>query len=187
MLFRSEFILMYAGSLMDARNPKWLIEGFVNFLQNNQDAKDKAKLYFIGPSSRFDEHIKEIQKKYPQIYKSDAYMPFEEVLFLTNKVSVNIILEAISTISPFLPGKFPHCIQANKPILLLGPYYSESLRLLGSNYEYWSEINDSIKIEILIDKLYNNWKNKCNQTLDREDINYYLSSNYLKDLITKLE
>lgn len=186
-LGKNEFSLMHAGSLMDARNPNWLIEGFLNFLQNNPEAMDKSKLYFIGPPSRFDEYIKDIQKKYPQIYISNGYMPFEEVCFLMNKVSVNIILEAISTISPFLPGKFPNVIEANKPLLLLGPYYSESKRLLGNDYEYWSEINDSKKIEILIAKLYNNWKKNINQKLNREDLSYYLSYKNLMDLILILQ
>ena len=100
--------------------------------------------------------------------------------------TVNIILESKSEISPFLPGKFPHCVQADKPILLLGPYYSESRRLLGYEYEYWAENDDDEKIAQLLKKLYDSWTQNENVKLDKPELKQYLSMDYLRETINQL-
>lgn len=183
---KSKFNIIHAGSLMDARNPEWLVEGFINFLNSNPESKKDARLFLIGPASRFDAFIKEKQKVCPQIIISNGYIPFEEVRQIMQMASVNVILEAIASLSPFLPGKFPHCVQANKPILLLGPYYSESRRLLGENYEFWSEVQDLERIEKLIQTFYCKWRDKKLIQLNRVDLEHYLSVSHLGNKMNSL-
>src|SRR5690606_12996865 len=103
---------------------------------------------------------------------------YPRVQVLQYNAAVNVILEAKSEISPFLPGKFPHCVVANKPILLLGPYYSETRRLLGTSYPFWSEIDEVESILNILEDLYEKW-NKNESELNRPDLNYYLSSEHL--------
>src|SRR5690606_1214502 len=106
---------------------------------------------------------------------------------LQKQVSTNIILESTAELSPFLPGKLPHCITANKTILLLAPENSEVKRLLGSDYHYHSLADDVNKIAELIAKLYETWKiNPESLTLNREDIKNYLSFSELKKTIENL-
>lgn len=184
----NDFTILHAGNMMSARNPMSLIKAFEQFLEQHPEAKAHAKLYFIGASSCFEEPIKEKQKILPQLFLSDGYVPFLEVLAMQERASVNVILEALGPISPFLPGKFAHCVQAQKPILLLGPFYSESKRLLGENYPYWSAINDVGTIQKHITDLYQLWlKNKKQLLMDREDLLYYLSSDFLKETIDGLK
>jgi hypothetical protein len=96
-------------------------------------------------------------------------------------------LEAISEISPFLPGKFPNCVVSNKPILVLGPYYSEVRRLLGKDYAYWSEANDVAAIESNITKLYQLWKENPQQLpLNRPDLAHYCDEKSLKKVLDGL-
>ena len=86
-----------------------------------------------------------------------------------------------------MPGKFPHCIQAEKPILLLGPDRSESKRLLGEDYPYWSEANNVEKIKDLIQKLYAQWgHDKGEMTMQRNDLKVYMSKDYLQAEIEKI-
>mgnify|MGYP000722387349 CR=1 FL=1 len=155
---------------------------FINnrlFLNNNPDAKNNSKLLFLGNASY---HKKKLLKELDDnIYWSQGNVSFKKVNYVQKNVSVNIILESKSEISPFLPGKFPHCVSANKPILLLGPYYSETKRLLGENYKYISEIDDIIRISEYIEELYFNWKSNKNQYLDREDLKRYLGIKFLKE------
>ncbi len=107
---------------------------------------------------------------------------------LQQLTSVNVILEALGPISPFLPGKFPHCIQAEKPILLLSPYYSESKRLLGENYPYWSQIDNEDLIAEHIANLYNEWLlNSKKSSMKREDLLDYLGVSYLKSTFDSLK
>jgi len=182
----NDFNILHAGSMMDARNPTTLISAFELFLDKNPEAKKHSKLLFIGKKSRFDDLIKKRQIKNPQIFISQGYLPFQNVMAMQESASVNVILEAIGTVSPFLPGKFPHCIQARKPILLLGPYYSESKRLLGESYPYWSEINDLEQIQAHISKLYQCWLENSNIIMDTSDLLYYLSPKYLRKTLIEL-
>ncbi len=183
----NEFTVLHAGNMMSARNPTALIEAFERFLKQNPSAKIHSKLFFVGNSSFYDYYIKEKQQTIPQLFLSDGYVPFQTVLTMQRVASVNVILEALGPISPFLPGKFPHCIQTKRPILLLGPFYSESRRLLGEDYPYWSAINDIEKINLHINTLYNRWLESKNGVMDREDLVEYLSVENLQKTITELK
>jgi hypothetical protein len=171
---------------MKQRSPEGLIQGFQLFLKNNPEAKENACLYLIGSSSYHEKMLTTYQKNIPELFVCLNNKPFDEVQFLQDNASVNIILESKSEISPFLPGKFPHCVEANKPILALGPYYSETRRLLGADYPYWSEVDDVENIAKLIGKLYFNYIDEKENTLNRLDLESYLSIAYLKNQIDSL-
>lgn len=180
------FTLLHSGSLMDARNPFGLIKGYTQFIDENPEAKNDSKLIFIGIYSNFHQRIQKIQEDYPSLVLSDGYVDFTTTLEIQKRANVNIILEAIAYFSPFLPGKFTHCIQAQKPILLIGPYFSESRRLLGLDYKYWSENTDSFRIKTLITQLYLEWKDNKNGIYARPDLEYYLSKDHLKTIFDQL-
>ena len=182
-----KFNILHAGNLMKQRDPFPLINAFQKFLNNNPNAKAEAQLLLIGKASY---HLPELRKKAgetEQLFVSDGYVAYEEVLGMQELTSVNVILESFAEKSPFLPGKFPHCVAANKPILHLGPVKSEVRRLLGSDYIYWSEANDVDKISLVIERLYLGWKeNPDSLRLNREDLKVYLSVNYLNQQISNL-
>jgi hypothetical protein len=183
----SKFNLLHAGNLMSQRSPKGLIEGYKLFLNQNPEAKADTKLILLGNASDHSKMLEEYEKNSPQIYIHNGTILFDEVYHLQQNVSVNIILEAKSEISPFLPAKFPHCVEANKIILSLAPYYSETRRLLGDDYDFWTEIDDVEKIASLIEKLYHLWKqNPSYILLNRPDLNDYLSARYLKKVVNAL-
>lgn len=181
---KTKFSLLHAGNLMKQRSPKGLIEGYRLFLDKNIDANENSQLLFLGNAYYHREYLeKELDKN---IYWSQGNVPFKEVDVVQKTVSVNIILESKSEISPFLPGKFPHCVSANKPILLLGPYYSESKRLLGNSYPYMCEADNVYEIAKQIEVLYQNWKENINQALDRIDLDDYFGLSYLKKQIESI-
>ena len=183
----SRFNVLHAGNLMAQRSPEGLIEGFKFFLLQNPEAGKEARLYLLGNASDHAMMLEDYKKNSPEIYIFNGSIPFDAVYLLQMNVSVNVILEAKSEISPFLPAKFPHCVAANQVILSLAPYYSETRRLLGDDYLYWSEQDDVNKIASLIEKLYQLWKqNPDNLHLNRKDLEEYLSVDYLKKVITKL-
>lgn len=183
-----KFNILHAGNLFKQRSPKGLIEGFKLFLNQNPEAIKDAKLILLGNASYHSAMLKEYEKDNPEIYIYNGNVPFYTVYNLQKNVSVNVILESKSEISPFLPGKFPHCIEANKIILSLAPYYSETRRLLGDDYEYWSEVDDVEKTAFIIEKLYKLWKqNPDNLLLNRKDLEDYLSADYLKKIIVDLQ
>jgi hypothetical protein len=185
--FDSEkFNVLHAGNLLWGRDPEGLIHGFIKFLKLNPEAEKESRLLFLGGQNHYSSYLSEWEAKIPQFYVSEDYVPFKQVQTLQKRCAVNIILEAKSEISPFLPGKLPHCVIADKPILLLGPYYSESRRLLGDDYLYWAEIDEVDKIAGLFEVLYHQWKNDTTQKLNRPDLDEYLSVNYLNKTINKI-
>ncbi|PIV93793.1 MAG: UDP-glycosyltransferase [Flavobacteriaceae bacterium CG_4_10_14_3_um_filter_33_47] len=186
--FDSEkFNVLHAGNLMKQRHPEGLIRGFKLFLEKNPEAKNDSKLMLLGNAFYHEDLIKAFAIDLPQLYIKLANMPFNEVHWLQKQVSVNIILEANSEISPFLPGKFPHCIMANKPILHLGPKNSETKRLLGEDYQYWCEIHDVLAISEILQILYAIWKKNNNALiLNRSDLEVYVGEVYLKEQLEKV-
>lgn len=183
-----KFNLLHAGHLMKQRSPKGLIEGFKLFLSANPKAKKDSKLILLGNASYHTKMLEAYQIDNPEIYICNGNVGFDIVYNLQKKVSVNIILESKSEISPFLPAKFPHCVEANTAILSLAPYYSETRRLLGNDHPYWSEADDVENIAKCIEKLYFLWKqNPDHLLLNRKDLEAYLSVDYLKKVIVALK
>lgn len=177
-----KFTVLHAGNLLDLRDPLPILEAFAGFIQKHPEAS--AQLLFLGKLGRFKETIASYAREYPSIYGSKDYVPFKEVYAMQQEASVNIILEAQGEISPFLPGKFPHCVAANKPILLVSPYYSETKRLLGEEYPYIFEFDQVIALEKAITQLYTNWESNKALLLNRNDLEEYMSPNYLKEILT---
>lgn len=181
----NQFSLLHAGNLLKQRNPKFLIDAFLQFLESNQEAKQHSKLYFVG-NYKAHENLLDSFKDNPNILVN-GYIEYGIIQELEKSVAVNVILEAVSEISPFLPGKFPNCVKADKPILILGPYYSEVRRLLGKDYLYWSEANDTKKIQDRITELYQIWKSNPNDLkLNRNDLSNYCNELELRKVIDNL-
>ena len=180
----TKFNILHAGSLMSARKPYGLINAFELFLKEIPEAKIDANLIFVGKNTVFENYMLKKQIELPQLIVSD-YLPFQKVYTMQKTASVNVIIEAKGSISPFLPGKMPHIISVEKPILLLGPIYSESKRLLSVNFDNWSEIDDEGKIKEIIIKLYKNWKGDIID-YDYSFVKEYLSLGYLKNIIDNL-
>jgi len=184
---QTKFTILHAGNLMKQRSPKGLIEGFMRFLEKNPQAKNNTQLLLLGNADYHKKELVKWSKKIPQLYVSNGNVPFKEVYHLQNNVSVNVILESKSEISPFLPGKFPHCVVANKPILSLAPVKSETQRLLGEAYLFKAAVDDIEKIANLLEMLYLQWeKDPSTLLLDRKDLKKYVSLAYLEEAINAL-
>ncbi|XMO86575.1 UDP-glycosyltransferase [Algibacter sp. AS12] len=180
----SKFNILHAGNLLNLRDPAPLIEAFQQFLRLKPEAKKDAALLFIGKKSIFQEYLNKKQAEIPQLYVSKGYEDFSRVYNMQQETSINIILEAKSEISPFLPGKFPHCVSANKPIVLIGPHYSECKRLLGKDYPYLNDFDEIEKLSNIVADLYEIWKNNPNELkLNRPDLLHYLSIDYSKTVL----
>jgi len=181
-----KFNVIHAGTLLPERDPLPLITAFEQFIFKHFEAKENARLILIGNFSNKFQFLQEKQKNVPQIFCAN-YLAFDIVKKMQDLASVNIILESVAGLSPFLPGKFPHCVAANKPILHLGPKKSEVGRLLGSDYVYCAEADNEEKISIKLEELFKRWKTDPESLkLNREDLQFYLSIDYLKNQITNL-
>jgi glycosyltransferase involved in cell wall biosynthesis len=180
----SKFNIIHAGNLLNLRDPFPLIEAYERFLNKHPEAKKDSSLLLVGKRSIYHDYLKDKQQSIAQLYVSNDYEEFNNVYTMQQFASINVILEAQSEISPFLPGKFPHCLSAGKPILVIGPYYSESKRLLGSKYPYIFDFKDILLITEAFGQLYSQWKNSRHKlTLNRPDLVHYFSVEYCREIL----
>lgn len=180
------FNILHAGNLLKERPADGLILAFENFLVLNRDAKSHARLFLIGPAQSHEVKLKAFDSRIPELTVILDFIKFEQALYLQREATVNVILESKSEISPFLPGKFPHCVFADKPILLLSPLYSETRRLLGLNYPYVAESDDIQKLTGILTDLYAEWIQTKNLTLNRPDLRDYLGIPNLQKVLTSI-
>lgn len=182
----NKFTVLHAGNLMKQRPPFYLIKAFQQFLDKVPEAVEDSRLLLVGNSSYHQNELELLDQKTPNLRVVD-YIEYEVMQSLQKEVSVNIILESKATLSPFLPGKFPHCITAKKQILLLGPATSESRRLLGEDYQFWAEIDDVNRIAGLLENLYKIWRNDPDDlNMERADLIEYLSERFLKKQLNQI-
>jgi glycosyltransferase involved in cell wall biosynthesis len=186
LLNEDTFTILHAGNLMKQRPPLPLINAYKKFLEANPKAKQNSRLLLIGPASYHKKMLEKESTLLPQLKLHLKSVPFDIVNTLQHKVSVNIILESDAEISPFLPGKFPHCVYANRPILALSPNKSEVRRLLGVDYPFISVTSDENAISENIELLYSNWQSYNNQKLKNKELLEYLSTEYVKSTLEKI-
>ncbi len=183
-----KFNVLHAGNLLKERTPNGIIDGYKLFLKQNPVAEINSQLTLIGHTDPIFENLVKREQTNNTINFINSNMDFDTVFELQTKTSVNVILEANAENSPFLPAKFAHYIAANKKILCLSPQKSETKRLLGDEYEFWSTPIDVIKIAKLIENLYLLWiENPNNMKLNRYDLEHYLSEEALKIIMIKIE
>lgn len=130
----------HAGTLLYHRRIEYLAEAFQKFKKENNSKNIKLV------------HIGNIQYNYENTSEDVIIVNERLDLGFINNLSKKslglIIIEHISEISPFLPGKFPECISLKKPILHFGPKNSEIVRIIQTYYPhidsktYTSELND---------------------------------------------
>lgn len=180
------FNLVHAGNLMKQRDPAGLIQGFKDFLNENPQAQNNARLYLIGPASYHQKAIEAAIANVPQIVFLPKGEPYYTVMGIQNNASVNIILEADAPDSPFLPAKMVNCTAAEKPIVHLGPARSETMRLLGADYPWHATISDSKTIANVLTQLF---KRHQEQTLKADyhvsELKTYFEATHLKQLIVE--
>ncbi len=183
---KGNFNILHAGNLLKERPADGLITGFQKFLSKNPRYKVNARLFLIGPAQSHENKLGQYAAEIPELKVLTNSLKFEHALYLQKEATVNVILESKSEISPFLPGKFPHCVLVDKPILLLSPLYSETRRLLGKDYPYTAESDDMESISEIFEHLYSRWEQNKDLSLDRPDLLEYVGVPYLAKLINHL-
>ncbi|TXE05842.1 glycosyltransferase family 4 protein [Gelidibacter salicanalis] len=179
-----KFNILHAGNLLDLRDPKPIVEAYALFLEQHPEAIETSSLIFLGKPSQYDAYFIKQKNSLPSLYNSEDYVAFNAVYAMQQVASVNVILEAKSEISPFLPGKFPHCVAANRPIIYIGPYYSETKRLLGKEYPYQFDFNEIEEIAKAMISLYQTWmSDPKNLFLNRPDLSDFCTYIHLKSVL----
>jgi len=182
---KNKFSLIHLGSLLDKRNPIHLLRAYKRFCDSSEEKRLNSCLYIIG---RMDKsHLKMITNDWNNFNNIKAFntrITYLQSKKIMKEASVLILLEAIASFSPFMPGKLSDYIVANKPILALTPKESEVSRLLGKDYNYSCEVDDEDMILKRIDGLWEEWKRDNDLSVDYKDLNKYIS---VKETLARFE
>ena len=178
--------LLYAGALLGHRPLKALLISYKQLLEQSLIPKNTVLWFVGGGLNDFRAQIEEIKGTFPDNIKTLSQVKFEVAFAMQNFAEINIVIESNSYISPFLPGKLPHLIQANKPILHIGPVLSEVSNLLDGENFFLTLTHQEIKKqkELLADFINTkNHLNLGNLNNFSEELLQYFSVEKLKNII----
>jgi len=183
---KGKFTVLHAGNLLEHRNPYKLIEAWRKFVLHYQLSENDVQLLLIGPGTFHEPYLTELCKQFDTIFRYSGNMNYDVVKLIEHLVSVNLVLEAESEISPFLPAKVPNLVKVDKIIFHIGPKKSETLNLLGRDYSFHAEPSDVNTIYLKLCELYQLWLNKSELKLNKPSLMEYFNPKYLKNQIISI-
>jgi len=120
---KPEKFYFHAGTLLNHRPVKDIINQFKKLKCDGYFEQD-FKLLFIG-NVNYD-----IQNSDEDVVIINKRQPLGLINAISRQAKALMIIEHISKISPFLPGKVPEYIAHEKPIMHFGPQHSETCRIV---------------------------------------------------------
>jgi hypothetical protein len=148
--------IVHTGTLLGPRNPLFIINALQKLFDNYPESKKVMRLHIIGKVSK-DWDVQKLKSEHVYIYP-ERYT-YLQSLKIQQNADILLLIEAVSEISPFMPGKLADYLMAKKPILALTPKTSETSRILGKEYPLLVEngnINDIYNRLILLYNLHSN-------------------------------
>jgi len=139
--------IVHTGTLLGPRTPIFLIEALKLLFEKHPESKHIVNLHIVGKMTR---DWSEENLKAQNVYVHHHRYTYQESLEIQKSADVLLLLEAVSNVSPFMPGKLADYLIADKPILALTPKQSETTRILGKNYALLVENG---KVEKIFEKL----------------------------------
>jgi glycosyltransferase involved in cell wall biosynthesis len=134
--FNNGIDIVHTGTLLGPRNPLYLIKALKLFFEEEPEAKSVMHLHIIGKMTK---DWKDNSMADSNIHVYDKRFSYFNSLKIQQNADILLLLEAVSDVSPFMPGKLADYLIAQKPILALTPARSETTRILGKNYPLLAE------------------------------------------------
>lgn len=129
--FSNGLNIVHTGTLLGPRNPLYIIKALKKLFQQHPESKEIVHLYIIGKVSK-DWNVQKLKSDNVHVYP-ERYT-YLQSLKIQQNADILLLIEAVSEVSPFMPGKLADYLMAKKPILSLTPKTSETTRILGVDY-----------------------------------------------------
>lgn len=178
----SKFSLTHIGSLFDQRNPTLLWNVLSELIEEFPEFKANFQLVLVGNVSA-DIKASMDSAKLTSYLKIVGSVTHNEAVIYQRKTQVLLLIEANTTEASYIiPGKLFEYINANRPILALGPKQSDIPSILkdtqtGRYFDYENET--ALKIHIL--ELFENYKTNS-LSVASKDIERFSRKNCTKQL-----
>lgn len=126
------FLLVHAGNLYAARDPRPFLEGIGAFLAARPDARSVARVEFLGVAE--GDLAGEIRRAgLEAIVSFRGFVPHAEALVRLCEAAVLVLITGLAAETDlFVPGKVYEYLGAGRPILAMVPAESATGRLLAS-------------------------------------------------------
>lgn len=185
-LEEGKFNLLHAGTLLGPRKVDNLLQAFSRFIQSDKNKQEKSVLTILGKVAK--ENFSSLETKLPNdnLRIITDRVSYKRSIELNKQADVSVIVEANTEFSPFMPGKLADLLFLEKPILLLSPKKSEVLRILGNQYEYYSESANEDRILKTLDKLWDSWIKNDLVLSNKKELKEYISGENLVRKIKKV-
>ena len=177
-----DFTLTHVGLLTEKRNPKILWNVLSDLVNEIDDFKENLKLVLVGNVSQ--EVIKSIAGAGLASFLINVrQVAHADAISYQLKSQLLLLIEANNTNASYIiPGKLFEYINANRPILALGPMSSEiKLILEDTNTGKFFRYTQVEELKNYLLESYNCFKKKC-LTVDGNDIEKYSRFNCTKKL-----
>ncbi len=169
----SDFTLTHIGSLLDQRNPTLLWEVLYELMEEFPDFKANFQLVLVGNISV---EIKEsiVRAGLGSVLKIKGTVPHLEAVAYQQKSQVLLLVEANTNVASYIiPGKLFEYLNANRPIVAIGPKHSDIQTILketntGMYFNY--EDKNALKTHLL--HLFGEYK-KDTLSVSPKNINLY--------------
>ena len=182
----SKFSLTHIGSLFDQRNPTLLWNVLSELIEEFPEFKANFQLVLVGNVSA-DIKASMDSAKLTSFLKIVGSVTHNEAIMYQRKTQVLLLIEANTTEASYIiPGKLFEYINANRPILALGPKQSDIPSILkdtqtGKYFDYENET--ALKTHIL--ELFENYKTNS-LSVASKDIERFSRKNCTEQLVEVL-
>jgi hypothetical protein len=157
-----DFTIVHTGTLLGHRDPRVLLRGFLDFIQDDREKRRRAHLVFVGGiAGEARQHL--TLSECSQLVGSDNLVCVDQRIhyhaaldIAKSAVSV-VVLEANAAESPFFPAKLADYLFLRKPILALSPKRSVVADTLGQDYRLWVAPDDTKGVTSALSTLWDHW------------------------------
>lgn len=157
----SKFTLAHIGSLLSKRNPIILWQSLKELIEEHIDFAKDFKLNLIGTVSKdVIETIKDFQLF--DFVSIKGYVSHKEAIKFQKQSQVLLLVEINSEATKcIIPGKLFEYMASNRPIIALGPEYSDIEKILKeTNSGKYFKYDEKTALKNVILKYYSAYKNQ---------------------------
>lgn len=157
-----DFTIVHTGTLLGERDPRVLLRGFLDFIKQDGEKRERAHLVFVG--GVFGEARQHLtQSEWSQLIGPenlvclDQRINYHRAIEIAKSAVSVVILEANAAESPFFPAKLADYLRLRKPILALSPRMSVVADILGPDYQLRVAPDDSHGVTSALNTLWAHW------------------------------
>jgi hypothetical protein len=160
------FEVAHTGSLLRQRDPRALLDGFLEFVKGlGRDARS-ARLVFVGKINQAHHGCsawQELEER-GNLTRIETRVPYADALTRVRGAAGLALVEAQAEESPVMLAKLADYLWLRRPILALSPRASGTADILGSDYPLLVSPTDARQVSAALRLLWSHWSDG---TLDR--------------------